>query len=73
MREDSTFRPQSPSPAVNSVRWVAGAAEAWQIPDADLAGMMSFTEDEEMYERAKELRDQVHCDGGAALFARARA
>ena len=28
-----------------------------------LAGMMSFTEDEEMYERAKELRDQVHRDG----------
>ena len=25
--------------------------------------MMSFTEDEEMYERAKELRDQVHRDG----------
>ncbi len=43
--------------------WVAGAAEAWQIPEADLARMMSFTEDEEMYERAKELRDQVHRDG----------
>lgn len=26
--------------------WVASAAEAWQIPEADLAGMMSFTEDE---------------------------
>ena len=25
--------------------------------------MMSFTEDEKMYERAKELRDQVHRDG----------
>ena len=25
--------------------------------------MMSITEDEEMYERAKELRDQVHRDG----------
>ncbi|MYC97820.1 MAG: hypothetical protein F4X13_00990 [Gammaproteobacteria bacterium] len=25
--------------------------------------MMSFTEDEEMYERAKELRDRVHRDG----------
>lgn len=25
--------------------------------------MMSFTEDENMYERAKELRDQVHRDG----------
>ncbi len=43
--------------------WVAGAAEAWQIPEADLRRMMSFTEDEEMYERAKELRDQVHRDG----------
>ena len=47
--------------------------------------MMSFTEDEEMYERAKDLRDQVHRDGvridevvdaivdcgaGAELFAR---
>ena len=43
--------------------WVAGAADAWQIPEADLAGMMSFTEDENMYERAKELRDRVHRDG----------
>ena len=43
--------------------WVAGAAEAWQISEADLAEMMSFTEDEDMYERAKELRDQVHRDG----------
>ena len=42
---------------------VAGAAEAWQISKADLAEMMSFTEDEEMYERAKELRDRVHRDG----------
>ena len=43
--------------------WVAGAAEAWQISKADLAGMMSFKEDEDMYERAKELRDRVHRDG----------
>ena len=43
--------------------WVAGAAEAWQISKAELAGMMSFTEDEDMYERAKELRDRVHRDG----------
>lgn len=43
--------------------WVAGAAEAWQISSADLVRMKSFTEDEEMYERAKELRDQVHRDG----------
>ena len=50
--------------------WVAGAAEAWQISEADLAGMMSFKEDEEMYERAKELRDQVHRDGERALLQR---
>ena len=43
--------------------WVAGAAKAWQISEADLARLTSFTEDEEMYERAKELRDQVHRDG----------
>ena len=43
--------------------WVAGAREAWQISEADLVGMMSFTEDENMYERAKELRDRVHRDG----------
>ena len=56
--------------------------------EADLAGMMSFTEDEAMYERGKELKDQVHrdgvridevfdaivdCDSGAELFARVRA
>ena len=50
--------------------------------------MMSFTEDEAMYERGKELKDQVHrdgvridevfdaivdCDSGAELFARVRA
>ena len=43
--------------------WVAGAREAWQISEADLERMMSFTEGEEMYERAKELRDRVHRDG----------
>ena len=37
--------------------------EAWQISKADLARMRSLTEDEDMYERAKELRDQVHRDG----------
>lgn len=42
---------------------VAGAAEAWQISQADLVGMTSFREDEEMYERARELRDRVHRDG----------
>ena len=43
--------------------WVAGAAEAWQISKADLAQMKSLTEGEDMYERAKELRDRVHRDG----------
>ena len=43
--------------------WVAGAAEAWEVSEANLARMMSFSEDEEMYERAKELRDQVYRDG----------
>ena len=37
--------------------------EAWQISKADLARMKSLTEDEDMYERAKELRDRVHRDG----------
>ena len=37
--------------------------EAWQISKADLARMRSLTEDEDMYERAKELRDRVHRDG----------
>ena len=59
-------------PAADS--WVADATDAWQIPEADLAGMMSFTEDEEMDERAKELRDHVHRDGvRQGLDARVRA
>ena len=37
--------------------------EAWQISKADLARMKSLTEGEDMYERAKELRDRVHRDG----------
>ena len=43
--------------------WVAGAAEAWQIPKEELARMQTATEDETMYERVKEMREQVHRDG----------
>ena len=43
--------------------WVAGAAEAWQIPEEELARIRTATEDETMFERVKEMRDQVHRDG----------
>ena len=43
--------------------WVAGAAEAWQIPKEELARIQTLTEDETMYERVKEMRDQVRRDG----------
>ena len=43
--------------------WVAGAAEAWQIPKEELARMQTLTEEETMYERVKEMREQVHRDG----------
>ena len=43
--------------------WVAGAAEAWQIPEEEMARMRTLTEDETMYERVKEMREQVHRDG----------
>ena len=43
--------------------WVAGAAEAWQIPKEELAKMQTLTEDETMYERVREMREQVHRDG----------
>ena len=43
--------------------WVAGAAEAWQIPQEELARIRTATEDETMYERVKEMREQVHRDG----------
>ena len=43
--------------------WVAGAAEAWQIPEEELARIRTATEDETMYERVKEMREQVHRDG----------
>ena len=43
--------------------WVAGAAEAWQIPEEELATMQTSMEEETVYERVKEMRDQVHRDG----------
>jgi len=43
--------------------WVAGAAEAWQIPEEELARMQTSMEEETMYERVKEMREQVHRDG----------
>ena len=43
--------------------WVAGAAEAWQNPQEELATIRTATEDETMYERVKEMREQVHRDG----------
>ena len=43
--------------------WVASAAEAWQIPKEELARMRTATEDETMFERVREMREQVHRDG----------
>ena len=43
--------------------WVAGAAEAWQIPEEELERIRTATEDETMFERVKEMREQVHRDG----------
>ena len=43
--------------------WVAGAAEAWQIPEEELVRIQTLTEDETMWERVSEIRDQVHRDG----------
>ena len=45
------------------VSWVAGAAEAWQIPEKELVRMTTSMEEETMYERVKEMREQVHRDG----------
>ena len=45
------------------VSWVAGAAEAWQIPEEELVRMRTSMEEETMYERVKEMREQVHQDG----------
>ena len=43
--------------------WVAGAAETWQIPGEELARIQDLTEDETMWERVTELRDQARRDG----------
>ena len=43
--------------------WVADAAEAWQIPEEELARMRTSMEEATMYERVKEMREQVHRDG----------
>ncbi|MXX72295.1 MAG: hypothetical protein F4205_01565 [Gemmatimonadetes bacterium] len=43
--------------------WLAGAAEAWQIPEEELARIQTLTEDDTMWERVSEMRDQVHRDG----------
>lgn len=43
--------------------WVAGAAEAWQIPEGELARIQSWTEEGRMYERIREMREQVRRDG----------
>ncbi len=43
--------------------WLAGAAEAWQIPEEELVRIQTSMEEEMMYERVKEMREQVHRDG----------
>ncbi len=43
--------------------WVAGAGEAWQISRKELARIRSLTEDETMWERVKEMREQIHREG----------
>ena len=43
--------------------WVAGAAVAWQIPEEEVARMLTTLEAETMWERVSEIRDQVHRDG----------
>ena len=43
--------------------WVAGAAEAWQISEEEVARMKSSMEDETMWERVKELREQARSEG----------
>ena len=53
--------------------WVAGAAEAWQIPEEELARIRTATEDETMFERVREMREQVHRDGIAKGLERGRA
>ena len=55
------------------VSWVAGAAEAWQIPEEELVRMTTSMEEETMYERVKEMREQVHRDGVQQGLERGRA
>ena len=53
--------------------WVAGAAEAWQIPEEELARIQTSMEEETMWERVKEMREQVHRDGVQQGLERGRA
>ena len=53
--------------------WVAGAAEAWQIPEEELARMQTTMEEETMWERVSEMREQVHRDGVQQGLQRGRA
>ncbi|MXW17725.1 MAG: hypothetical protein F4123_03790 [Gemmatimonadetes bacterium] len=55
------------------VAWLAGAGEAWQIPKEELARLQTSMEEETMYERVKEMRDQVHRDGVQKGLERGRA
>lgn len=51
---------------------LACAAEAWQIPAGELARMQSWTEEGTMYERIREMREQVRRDGIEEGLARGR-
>ncbi len=53
--------------------WVAGAGEAWQISRKELARIRSLTEDETMWERVKEMREQIHREGLELGLERGRA
>jgi len=67
-----------PEPGFTELRkalaaWLAGAGEAWQIPKEELARLQTSMEEETMYERVKEMRDQVHRDGVQKGLERGRA
>ena len=53
--------------------WVAGAAEAWQVPQKELARIRTSMEDGAVYERVREMREQVHRDGVEKGLERGRA
>ena len=53
--------------------WLAGAAEVWQIPEAELARIQPWTEEGRMYERIREMREQVRRDGVEEGLERGRA